>query len=277
MSANDSIISALSQHGNDPTAQMSRVLEIKGVNINKICTPAEVDHNQALTRQLLDNYGTAGDVYIRYLTQNKEQVLDMIYQIEKRFVQYAELNTNYRFWTFMCTRMIVGVMIANKLGLLNYNVAKLFAYLVKAVKRAKADLEKYKWTPETMVAQFMGANLAHRLTVVSTKRPEGKVDNEQMGALNDINYVVQAPAHGRELTMRYEQDTGECIISILSIKQWCKKAGVAYTEFMRQLEAQYEVVAKRSRRELGRYTVHRGAGTTECVIIKIPAHLRESE
>ncbi len=277
MSANDSIISALSQHGNDPTAQMSRVLEIKGVNINKICTPAEVDHNQALTRQLLDNYGTAGDVYIRYLTQNKEQVLDMIYQIEKRFVQYAELNTNYRFWTFMCTRMIVGVMIANKLGLLNYNVAKLFAYLVKAVKRAKADLEKYKWTPETMVAQFMGANLAHRLTVVSTKRPEGKVDNEQMGALNDINYVVQAPAHGREITMRYEQDTGECIISILSIKQWCKKAGVAYTEFMRQLEAQYEVVAKRSRRELGRYTVHRGAGTTECVIIKIPAHLRESE
>lgn len=45
----------------------------------------------------------------------------------------------------MCTRMIVGVMIANKLGLLNYNVAKLFTYLVKAVKRAKADLEKYKW------------------------------------------------------------------------------------------------------------------------------------
>lgn len=56
----------------------------------------------------------------------------------------------------------------------------------------------------------------YRLTVVSAKRPEGKADNEQMGALNDINYVVQAPAHGREITMRYEQDTGECIIDILS-------------------------------------------------------------
>lgn len=277
MSANDSIINALSQHGNDPTAQMSRVLEIKGVNINTICTPAEVEYNQALTRQLYDNYGTAGDVYIRYLTQNKDQVLDMIYQIEKRFVKYAELNTNYRFWTFMCTRMIVGVMIANKLGLLDYNVAKLFAYLVKTVKRAKADLEKYRWKPETVVAQFMGANIAHRLTVVSAKRPEGKADNEHMGAMNDINYVVQAPAHGREITIRYEQDTGNCIISILAIRQWCKKAGVAYTDFMRQLEAQYEVVSRRSRRELGRYTVHRGAGTTDCIIIKIPVHLRESE
>lgn len=277
MSANDSIINSLSQHGNDPTAQMSRVLEIKGVNINKICTPAEVEYNQALTRQLLDNYGTAGDVYIRYLTQNKEQVLDMIYQIEKRFIQYAELNTNYRFWTFMCTRMIVGVMIANKLGLLNYNVAKLFAYLVKTVKCAKADLEKYRWTPETMVSQFMSANLPHRIVVVSAKRPAGKPDNEQMGALNDINYVVQSPAHGREITMRYEQDTGECIISISSIKQWCKKAGVAYTEFTKLLAVQYEVVAKRTRRELGKYTVHRGAGPAECIIIKIPAHLRESE
>lgn len=127
-----------------------------------------------------------------------------------------------------------------------------------------------------MVAQFMGANLAHRLTVVSTKRPEGKVDNEQMGALNDINYVVQAPAHGREITMRYEQDhTDECIISILSIKQWCKSRGGIHRIYA-TTQANM-MVAKRSRRELGRYTVHRGAGTTECVIIKIPAHLRESE
>ncbi len=64
----------------------------------------------------------------------------MIYNVEKMFKKHAGLNSTHRFWTFMCTRMIVGVMIANKLGLLSYNVAKLFAYLVKQVRAAKTDL-----------------------------------------------------------------------------------------------------------------------------------------
>ncbi len=71
MSANDSILASLSQHGNDPTAQMSRVLEIKAVNINKICSKEEIEQNERLARQLLNNYGTAGDVYLRYITANK--------------------------------------------------------------------------------------------------------------------------------------------------------------------------------------------------------------
>lgn len=277
MSANDSIINALSQHGLDPTAQMSRVLEIKGVNINKLCTQEEIAHNKALTRQLLDNYGTAGDVYIRYITKHKAEVLNMIFEIEKRFENHAELNTNYRFWTFMCTRIIVGVMIANKLGLVKYNVAKLFAYLVKVAKQAKADLEKYKWTPETAVSQFMSANLPHRLTVVSAKRPANMPDNVERGSLNDISYVIQSPSLGREITMRLEQDTGECVISIPAVKLWCKKAGVAYTEFIKLLETQCHVVSKRTRRELGKHTVHRGAGAVECIIVKIPETLTEVE
>lgn len=275
MSANDSILSALSQQGNDPTAQMSRVLEVRAVNINKICTPAELENNERLARQLLNNYGVAGDVYLRYVTAHKAEVTDMIYNVEKLFKKHAGLNSTHRFWTFMCTRMIVGVMIAKKLGLVDYNVAKLFAYLVKQVRNSRRDLDKYKWTPETMIPQFINSNIPHRIVVTHAKRPDGMHDDIARGALNDINYVVQSPAHGREITMRVEQDTGNCIISIPAIREWCKKAGVAYAQFMQLLEQKYVIVSQRTKRELGRYTVHRGGGRIDCVIVNLPPELTD--
>ena len=175
----------------------------------------------------------------------------------------------------MCTRMIVGVMIANKLGLLSYNVAKLFAYLVKQVRAAKTDLDKYKWTPETMIPQFINANISHRIVVTHAKRPEGMKDDINRGALNDINYVVQSPAHGRELTMRLELDTGNCHISIPAIREWCKKANVAFAQFMHLLEQKYVVVTPRTKRELGKHTVHRGGGRIDCVIVNLPPELTD--
>ena len=273
MSANDSIINALSQHGLDPTAQMSRVLEVKATDINKVFTPAEIEANERLVRQLPQNYGVAGDVYMRYVAAHKEEITDMIFQIEKRFKSYAGLNSNYRFWTYMCTRMIVGVMVANKLGLLNYNVAKLFAYLVKAVQKARGEIDKYKWTPETVVPQFLTHNIPHRLVVTHSKRPAGMQDEVTRGVLNDINYVVQAPAHGREITMRFELDTDSCIISVSAIKEWCKKAGIPLAEFMKILEAQFKIVSHRTNRDLGKQTVYRGGGSTPCVIVNIPKNL----
>lgn len=277
MSANDSIINALSQHGLDPTAQMSRVLEVQATDINKVYTEAEVEANERLVRQLPHNFGLAGDVYMRYVTSHKEEITEMIFQIEKRFKEYAGLNSNYRFWTYMCTRMIVGTMIANKLGLVQYNVAKLFAYLVKQVKRAKGEIDKYQWSPESAVPQFLTANIPHRLVVTHGKRPDDMQDNEVRGVLNDINYVVQAPAHGRELTMRMELDTGNCAISLNAIKEWCKRSGIGMNEFMKLLEDQYKVVTKRTRRDLGKQTVYRGGGGTDCIIVNMPKHLFETE
>lgn len=98
-------------------------------------------------------------------------------------------------------------------------------------------------------------------------------DNEQVGALNDYNYVIQNPVHGREITMRLEKDTNNCVISIHAIREWCKRAGIAYSDFMRLLEEQFIVVTKRTRRDLGKYTVYRGSGSVECIVVNIPQNL----
>lgn len=277
MSANDSMINALSQHSVDPTAQMSRVLEVKATDINKYYTAEEVRANEQLVRQLPTNFGTAGDAYIRYITTHKAEVLSLIHQTEALFKKYSKLNSNYRFWSYMCTRMIVGVILANKIGLLSYDVTKFFAYLLKVVAKAKAEVEKHQWTPENAIPTFLTANIPHRIVVTHERRPDGMMDNESRGALNDVNYVVQAPVHGRELTMRVELDTGNCIISRHAIKEWCKKAKMPVSEFMNLLEKQFVIVSNRARRDLGKQTVYRGGGGMECIIVNMPHHLFNAE
>lgn len=277
MSANDSIINALSQRTGDPTAQMTRVLEARAEDINKFYTKEEVEENEQLVRMLPQNYGCAGDLYIRYVTAHKEEVLAAIRKVEKEFKAAAGLNSNHRFWTHMCTRMLVGTMIARLLGLVDYDLKGLFAYLVKLVKAAKLEVGKYVWSPEDAVPQFLSANLPNRLVVTGSSRPLGMRDDQKLGAENDVGYVVQAPAHGRELTMRVELDSGDVVISLSAIRQWCKKAGVAYAEFMTVLNNEYKIKTERTKRDLGKSTVYRNCSRPDCIVVNMPTSMFDIE
>ena len=75
--------------------------------------------------------------------------------------------------------------------------------------------------------------------------------------------------------MRLELDTNSCIISIPTIREWCKKANVAFAQFMQLLEQKYVVVTPRTKRELGKHTVHRGGGRIDCVIVNLPPELTD--
>ena len=66
---------------------------------------------------MLKNYGTAGAKYIEYVTQNYEKVEELILKVEAMWLKETGLTNNYRFWTFMGVRLIVGAMIATNLAL----------------------------------------------------------------------------------------------------------------------------------------------------------------
>lgn len=270
MSANDSMIAALSQHSADPTAQMSRILEIKATDINNVYNTQEFDNCQRLVRSLPQNYGTAGDLYIRYVTSHLDEVKELIYQIEKRFLKYTGLTNSYRFWTYMCTRMIVGVMIANKLGLVKYDVAKFFAYLVKVAINSRDNIDKYKWSPESVFPQFLSQHMPNRLVVKSAQRGKDNPDNPDLGAMNDFNYVIQKPANGREIIMRVELNKERCLISIPAIKDWCKRAGIDYNEFLNYIKRDYRITNENRRCDLGKHTVYRNNGIVSCISVKLP-------
>lgn len=271
MSANDSIIAALAQHSFDSTAQMSRVLEVEAVDFNNYYGPDEVDEFQRKVRSMPHNFGTAGDVYIKYVVKNQRAIEDMILKMEKIFIAETRLNSNYRFWSYMCTRILVGCSIAKKLGLLDYDIKAIFTYLKSLVSQSLSNMSQYEWQPDSLLSDFLNSHLANRLDVSSANRPSEMVDNPETGAANDHNFVKRALAPGRELMIRVELDEGRGYISRSAARNWCKLNKVPYDRFIDSIREAKLLRSPEKRMALGKGTAHRDTGRSYCLEITMPS------
>lgn len=270
MSANDSIINALSQQGDNPTAQMSRVLEIRATNANTIMTQEEFAVAERLVRKLPQNYGTAGDAYIRYVTAHRDEIEELIIKTEQLFLKHSGLNSTYRFWTYMCTRMLVGISIARKLGLVQYDLSRLFLYFVAAVKKARESVDRYEAKESNLFPAFLAEQLPNRLVVTALRRPSGMPDNADKGEANDLAYVVSKPSGGREITVRMELEQQQVCVSIPFLRKWCRREGYGYADFVDAIKRDFGKVRENVRRDLGAHTTYRSNTRVECLIVKLP-------
>lgn len=269
MSANDSIINSLALHSHDATAQMSRVLEVKARNINTVYNKEEVAECERLVRSVGNNYGVAGDVYIRYITANYEKVEQLILAVEKVVKNELQLDNSLRFWTYMCTRLVTGLIIANKLGLVDYDYKTFFLYLKGLINKAKATITKFEYDPDDTFNLFMAQMHSSRLDVVSAERPANLKDQPSNGANNDIGYVLACPTAGNDLVMRVEQDTDIAYIVTGAIREWCKQHQVPYDDFIESLKRKKMLLKEKTRVAIGRGTRYRNIGRPTCIKVQL--------
>ena len=270
MSANDSIIAALAQHSFDSTAQMSRVLEVEAVDFNRYYKAHEVDEFQRKVRSMPHNFGTAGDIYVRYIVKNQAVVEDMILKMEKIFIAETRLNSNYRFWSYMCTRILVGCAIAKKLGLVAYDIKAIFVYLKELVFKSLSNMSQYEWQPDSLLADFLNSHLSNRIDVASASRPKDMADNPEAGTANDMNFVKRPLAIGRDLLIRVELDTGRGYIARSAARSWCKMHKVPYDRFLESLREANVLLSPEKKMALGKGTAHRDTGRSYCLEITMP-------
>lgn len=277
MSANDSIVNALSMHRADASAQMSRVLEVVSSNVNEVFTAQEMLNNNDIVRRLPMQYGTAGDAFMRYVTANMDTVNRMIADTEREFITLSGLDNSYRFWTYMCTRMIVGLRIAVQLGLVGYSVDNFITYLLDCVKENKARMGRFVLSPDRALELYLTQSVVHRLVVVSARRPRGAKDDLTVpGVINDVGYVVSTPASGRDVHVRVELQQGLVYISTVALKAWCERTGVVFTDMYAAMKARYGETLRPVNKELGASTAYRGTGAVACYELPAPPELIES-
>lgn len=269
MSANDSIINALANHSFDATAQMSRVLEIKATDINGVYTREEFEQCEMLVRTLPQNYGTAGDVYMRWVTANMDKVQEMIYRTEKLFIERTKLSNNFRFYTYMCTRMLVGVMIAKQLGLVDYDIDNLLEYMVNLCIASRLRVSSQNTDVSGVLGSFLNEHMGNRIVVTHDKRPVDKPFNADMGAANDIGYVTTGLSNGRDLHIRIARAEGLVYISHKSIRDWCVSNGVPREMFDASVAENAFVVSDKKRVELGRLTQWHGTSRVSCLVLQM--------
>lgn len=139
-SGNNSLYDALKQHNASVEGEMYRILEIP-IDIDTTLTKQQAD--ELFTNSLLNNYGLAGELYMRYVVPNKDNVLDLLRETQKEFDNAAEMISPERFYSACMACVFTGAKIANSLGLIDIPIEpvwnwaqRLLYYTRNTIKRA---------------------------------------------------------------------------------------------------------------------------------------------
>ena len=118
-SANTSAWELLRQGKAEPKAEMQRLLEIDVPSMIKPDPKLKIV-TDALFEDVKKNYGWFAEDYVQWIIANKETVRGLMQQARQRIDEAAGLTSENRFWSAGCSASMVGLLIASKLGIVDY-------------------------------------------------------------------------------------------------------------------------------------------------------------
>ena len=136
-SSNASFYEKLGVHKSTPDGEMMRLLEYK-IESNNII-PKEVA-KQMFDYQLKENYGHAGEIYIKYVLNNLEEVKSGLIAIQQKIDAEMHLTNRERFWSAVIACNLTGGLIAKNLKLHDFDMREIYQWAtLKMLKTIRED------------------------------------------------------------------------------------------------------------------------------------------
>jgi hypothetical protein len=211
-----------------PKAEAQRMMETKAVRL----------FDQSKTKHLTDVhatnainvYGHAGIPYIQYIIANIESVQALMSQVQSKIDTAAGLTAENRFWSAGAAATLTGVLIAKKLGLVNYDTNKLFKYILRLLKENKSASADMNSSAIETLNDYFHEHWGSILKIKST-------DDLRKGQRNGLDGLVIPELDPKvRLVGRYETDTKIAFLSPKPLRAWCGKQQLNYPAFKQELE-----------------------------------------
>tara|TARA_R110000796_G_scaffold238707_1_gene359141 strand:- start:202 stop:1656 length:1455 start_codon:yes stop_codon:yes gene_type:complete len=228
---NCSAIEKVSLYKTMPKAEAQRMMETKAVrlfdeNKTKHLTDAHATNAETV-------YGHAGIVYIQYIIANIDAVTKLLGQVQAKIDKAADLTAENRFWSAGAAADLTGVLIAKKLGLVNYDTSKLFSYIVKMLKENKNSVSDMNSPAIETLNDYFHENWGNILKIKST-------DDLRKGQDNGLDSLVIPELDPKiRLVGRYETDTKVAFLSPKPLKVWCGRQQINYSSFIEELKTNF--------------------------------------
>ena len=91
------------------------------------------EETDTFNRALQENYGHAGIAFIQHVMQNLDEVRKLCLEIQKRVDKKAELAAENRFWSAQVSFTLAGLMIAKKIGVIDFDISKIFRWAMEVL------------------------------------------------------------------------------------------------------------------------------------------------
>jgi hypothetical protein len=219
-SGNKSLYDQLFNLKDFPEGELMRILEF---NVSKNDSMTKAESDEAFIG-MYENFGVAGEVFMRYVIANLPEVKKMLGKIQRKLDKAAGLTQRERFWSATAACAITSGIITKKLGLHDIDVAAVYEWIVATLKRMRVEIRPGVAGPLAHLGLFLNENNNNMLIVNST------VDKR--------SGLLEAPVREPrgELITRFEPDTKLLFVTVKLLREWCSKNQVSYKGLVDELE-----------------------------------------
>lgn len=212
-SGNNSLHEVLQTLKADPEGEILRILELEVVRADSL---TKQQSDQLFSRDLVNNYGHAGDIIAQAILDNYEDSVNDLFECQRQFDMKANLFQRDRYYSALVATAIFGGKLANELGIINIPVEPVIDYLVKKVGHARKVEKVQEEKASANLGLFMSEHIQNQL-VINNKAPTVP------GALS---VPIETPRGA--LVIRREPDTHRAYIIASVMKSWCAKKQISY-------------------------------------------------
>jgi hypothetical protein len=253
---NTSVIERVSMAKSMPKAEAMRILEVK---VDRMFKKSEDKRAQDdFTENIKNNYGHAGEVYIQYILSNMDMVKKLISDIRIRVDAESGLTSENRFWSAFATNTLAGVILAEKAGLLDYDVKALFKWTIAMLRKSKGHADDMSASAEETLNNYIHEHWSNVLWIKSTDDLRKNLDD-----ILDPLIVPEALPRG-QLVARYETDVKKAYLLPKPLRIWCGEQQINYAAFVEDLTA--NMGAKKVKMRLSRGT-HMQLPATHVIVV----------
>ena len=244
-SGNTSAWEVLGRHKATPKAEMLRLFEIR-VKKMKFVKGDNTD-TANLINDFKMNYGHIGQEYIQWVINNKEEVRRTVESVRVRLDKAAGLGPENRFWSNGNAVILAGLIIAKKLGLVNYDIPAVYKWVVAELISRNSFVSDVGASVTQTLNNYLSENYNNMLKIDSTEDLRGSRNN------NGLDQLVPIGASPRgHLVARYEPDTKLLFLRIKPFKEWCIDQQINYQSVVDDLRD--KLGAKRVKKRLTKGT-----------------------
>lgn len=223
---NTDMLERISMYKALPKAEAQRVLQHRVERV-QFATKHETDQ---FASEIKDNYGHAGVVYVQYIMNNLEDAKLLANAVQKKIDIRAALSAENRFWSTLVSRSITGLMLAKRVGLIDWKIEPLVQWTIEVMARAKNAVNDMNTDVEAVLTDYLAENYNSMLRIKSTD------DARRQPVGIDQLITPEATPRGNNFVARYEYDVKKLYLMTKPLRLWCVRQQIEYNGFIESLK-----------------------------------------
>ena len=243
-------------------AEAVRVIQIR-IDQYKLDMATAAEAEQYI-KQMELNMGMAGDKFVRYVVQNREDVLHRMAEWGKKLEKVIpESGYRYYRWHAMCS--LAALSITNELGITKFDINAVFEFVIKLFHDLSQVISQQNTMSDDDALNTMITDLASRvITSADYRHAKDALGPEQVQYRGNANAVA-----GRHIQYNKNKPSelgGKLFLSRKAADEWCRKNQVDLKNVIEYGKSVGLVSIPTAKFSLGKGTTIK-TGNTTCICI----------